>query len=168
MAPCIVSDHAELCAILAALSLDRVGDTVWILLVGRRLDVQRTYSANCKDLVIPGFGQDAMSLDCDSALVRFRHFVRSQFGQRGRFCFVFHQVVREYGYKRVRATFGCDIAAEYTAHAATRGQHDLYIAINAGDMVDVLRTDGDWALVKTCGVPAIGWVPSAYIAVMVA
>ena len=168
MAPYIVSDHTELCASLAALSLDRVGDTVWILLVGRRLDVQRTYSANCKDLVIPGFGQDAMSLDCDSALVRFRHFVRSQFGQRGRFCFVFHQVVREYGYKRVRATFGCAVAAEYTAHAATRGQHDLYIAINAGDMVDVLRTDGDWALVKTCGVPAIGWVPSAYIAVMVA
>ena len=45
------------------------------------------------------------------------------------YIFVFHQVVLEYCYTRVRATFGCAVAVEYTAHAAAHGQHDLYIAI---------------------------------------
>ena len=140
-------------------------------LAGRRLDIYRTYGMNCKEppalplMVIPGFGPQALALDCDAALVRCKHFVRSQFGQWGRFCFVFHDSARESCYRSVRATFGAIAASEYTAHSAAQGRHDNYIAVQEGDIVAMLQVSEGWALVKSFALhgTTAGWVPAEYL-----
>ena len=115
--------------------------------------------------MLPGFGPSALELDVPSAMTNFKHFVRSQFGQRKRFCFVFDTSL-DSRYRRAQATFGRQLAGEYTAHARSEGCQDVYIAIHDGEVVTLVHVDADWALVRTCttGGGVTGWVPSAYLA----
>ena len=169
MASRTVTDRSELSVVLA--SMVSAGGEFGMLMAGRRLDLYRTYAANCKDtpalplIVLPGFGPSALELDVPSAMANFKHFVRSQFGQRKRFCFVFDTSL-DSRYRRVRATFGRQLAGEYTAHARSEGRQDVYIAIHDGEVVTLVHVDADWALVRTCttGGGVTGWVPSAYLA----
>ena len=171
MASHTVTDRSELSVVLSSIVPDRAGGEFGMLLAGRLLDLYRTYAANCKDtpalplIVLPGFGPSALELDALSAMTNFKHFVRSQYGQRKGFCFVFDTSL-DSRYRRVRATFGRRLAGEYTAHAASEGRHDVYIAIHDGEVVTLVHVDADWALVKTCTADGgvTGWVPSAYLA----
>ena len=171
MASRTVTDRSELSVALSSMVSDSAGGEFGILMAGRRLDLYRTYAANCKDtpalplIVLPGFGPSALELDAPSAMTNFKHFVRSQFGQRKRFCFVFDTSL-DSKYRLVRATFGCQLAGEYTAHARSEGRQDVYIAIHDGEVVTLVHVGADWALVRTCTTDSgvTDWVPSAYLA----
>ena len=84
-----VREKKELGVLLATLRLDPAGPVV--LVTGRRLDVARTYGANCRggDGVVPGFGPDALARDGAGAVAKFKNFAASSFGQRRFFCFHF-------------------------------------------------------------------------------
>ena len=139
------------------------------MLDGKPLDVYRTYGANCKDapalphMVLPGFDQLALDRNADIAMTRFKQFVRSQYGQRKCFVFMFSGEAREYVYKRVRATFGCAQAAEYTSYAAAHGQYDTYIGVHAGDIVKEVDHEDGWAMIHSDVWPYRGWVPLAFL-----
>ena len=165
-----VSDRAELLAQLSALSNGVARGQHVVMLGGRPLDVYRTYGANCKDapslhhMVLPGFDQLVLERDAGTAVANFKQFVRSQYGQRKLFVFVFTSEVQDTGYRRVRANFGSKLAAAYTSHAAAQGQDDVYIAVHAGDIVQDIKHEDGWVLVRTAARPRCGWVPLAYLA----
>ena len=165
-----VSDRAELLAQLSALSNGVARGHHVVMLGGRPLDVYMTYGANCKDapslhhMVLPGFDQLVLERDAGTAVANFKQFVRSQYGQRKLFVFVFTSEVQDTGYRRVRANFGSKLAAAYTSHAAAQGQDDVYIAVHAGDIVQEIKHEDGWALVRTAARPRCGWVPLAYLA----
>ena len=143
---------------------------------GRALDLFRTYAANCKDapalslMVLPGFAPEALVRDATAALKSFKHFAMSVFGQRGRFSYRFRQVdIAASGCMRVRATFGKEDAQAYTDSAAAQGQDDLYVSVDAGEVVSLLCCEDAWTLVATHGMDAArGWVPSQYLAAVAA
>ena len=170
MASRTVADRSELYVVMPPMVSDRACGEFGMLMAGRRLDLYRTYAANCKDtpalplIVLPGFGPSALELDVPSAMTNFKHFVRSQFGQRKRFCFVFATSL-DSRYRRVRATFSDKVAEDYTSHASRKGQRDVYVGIQAGEIILLLGVDDDWSFVRSYhhAMPHNGWVPTAYI-----
>ena len=111
--------------------------------------------------MLPGFGPSALVRDPDGALLKFKSFCCSQFGQRNCASFIFFDVLRDSGCRLVRATCCSAAASYYTSHARANGQHDRYAAIHAGDIVDLLCADGDWSFVRSYyhAVPHNGWPP---------
>lgn len=61
-----------------------------IMLGEEKIDTTAVYEANCKEcparhlIVLPGFSQEALLYNSESALERFKNFCRSQLGQRQR------------------------------------------------------------------------------------
>ena len=162
-----VSAKPELMKLLAALSVGANGP----ILAGQQLDLYRTYGANCKEapllplMALPGFGPLALANDPGGALLKFKSFCCSQFGQRKRFRIVFVEGLRDSGYRRVRASFSDKVAEDYTSHASRKGQRDVYVGIQAGDIILLLGVDDDWSFVRSYhhAMPHDGWVPTAYI-----
>ena len=162
-----MSAKLELMKLLAALSVGANG----LLLAGQQLDLYRTYGANCKEapllplIVLPVFGPPALANDPGGALLKFKSFCCSQFGQRKRFRIVFVEGLQDSGYRRVRATFSDKIAEDYTSHASRKGQSDVYVWIQSGEIIVLLGVDDDWSVVRSYHhtMPHNGWVPTVYI-----
>ena len=100
------STKAELRGALEGLVADAAGirHTSW-----GQVDCLESYKGNVKehapDPILPGFTQEGIARDPDGALDDFKHFCRSQYGQRQCFVFSFGTIAQPRAAGRALASF---------------------------------------------------------------
>ena len=119
-----------------------------LTLGSRVVDVQRTYAANCKayDKVPPGFSQDAINKNAAQAHGNFKHFVKSQAGQR----LAYHDTFFLY-FQPIGVALG-------NWNTLDKG----YISLVTGNLVVLCGIEeGGWALGIVDG--NAGWFPASWV-----
>jgi hypothetical protein len=137
-------------------SSDGIRDAAW-----GPVDCRATYIKNVKDapadLVLPGFDPDAFGRDPSSALEAFKHFARSQLGQRSRFSFYYAALPV--------AAADCGAGQVALAHFDGGAFGGEYLSFHRGVTVYPAAPPGDaegWCY-GTLPDGRSGWYPPSYV-----